>query len=265
MRKHRYPKAENKAKADKVIQAIKDGSIRLETMAKPKGHANMFDIRIRKSWYMADTSRILAYFQKNPTSIVTVEKNTKLGKIATANQLPLTTCKAHVPCKEWCYALRGHWSFASSQLANWLRYMLYKLYPVQYFSIIADICGNGLPTPFFRWHSSGDIVDMPYLEGMVRIAKNFPSIKFLAFTKKYELVNEYCKKNAIPSNLRIVFSHCPGLEMLNPHCFPVVFVSGVGEDNIIPNDSIPCSGHCEGCFTCWLVTDGGSIVIKKHN
>ena len=43
----------------------------------------------------------------------------------------------------------------------------------------------------FRFHVGGDIIDNIYFDYMVAIARDFPETKFLAFTKKYEIVNAY--------------------------------------------------------------------------
>jgi len=43
---------------------------------------------------------------------------------------------------------------------------------------------------FFRWHVAGDIPDAMYLAMMYRVACRFKRTKFLAFTKRYNLIRE---------------------------------------------------------------------------
>ena len=67
--------------------------------------------------------------------------------------------------------------------------------------------GAAYPSRYFRWHVSGDILNQSYFEMMIYIARVCKYTQFLAFTKKYELVNTYLSGGGvIPENLKIVFS-----------------------------------------------------------
>ena len=121
---------------------------------------------------------------------------------------------------------------------------------------------------YFRWHSAGDIVDMRYLQGMVDVANALNRTSFLAFTKKYELVNEYIASGGvIPDNLHIVFSAWGNsLSVDNPNDFPVAYVRFGDEerDSSIPENASECSGKCTTCLQCWNLGRGESVVFNKH-
>ena len=113
----------------------------------------------------------------------------------------------------------------------------------------------------------GDIIDEYYLENMIKIAKKCKGTKFLAFTKKFELVNEYLNSHILPNNLKIVFSAWDKtFKVENPHNLPVAYVNFKKEENNpkIPELSIPCSGKCYECLACWTLKKGQSVVFNQH-
>ncbi len=69
----------------------------------------------------------------------------------------------------------------------------------------------------FRWHVAGDILSENYLGGMCRIAEENPDTHFLAFSKAFDIVNRYEDREAMPSNLVIIFSAWPKMTFDNPH------------------------------------------------
>ena len=118
----------------------------------------------------------------------------------------------------------------------------------------------------FRFHVGGDIIDNMYFDYMVAIARDFPATKFLAFTKKYEIVNDYISNgDTIPDNMSIVFSSWIGLEMINPHSFPVAWYQD-GTETRIPESAIECFGTCDSCGICWnLKYLGVDVLFYDHN
>ena len=81
--------------------------------------------------------------------------------------------------------------------------------PKSYFSQIARIIANRKPKRF-RWHVAGDILNVDYLHQMCRIAAHNPRTRFLAFTKAFDIVNEYENRSTLPRNLAVIFSGWPG-------------------------------------------------------
>lgn len=155
--------------------------------------------------------------------------NSKLsGQIPSVNLPPITTCRHNAPCSKTCYACKGNFTYpkVKSSLAN--NYAYYIKDSKAYFNDIIQQVNSPLTIyKFFRWHSSGDIVDYNYLCGMVKVAQKCKNTKFLAFTKKFEIVNEYLNVNEkLPNNLKIVFSAWDkDFKVENPHNLPVAYIN----------------------------------------
>ncbi len=195
--------------------------------------------------------------------------NSKLGTMIPSINLPAAlTCRADAPCKKGCYALKGNWLYdnVKKSLQNNLDAFIED--PDNYFNQIIEQLNGDVVYKFFRWHSSGDIVNETYLKGIIRVAKELPFTKFLCFTKKFNLVNNYLDSGEeIPSNLKIVFSAWDNtFKVENPYNLPVtyVFFKDSTKNADIPEFAIPCIGDCQHCKSCWSLEKGQSVVFKKH-
>jgi hypothetical protein len=188
--------------------------------------------------------------------------NSKMGKIYSVSLPPVLTCREDAPCKKGCYAMKGAFLYANvkSSYQNNLDFFNedakgYEL------SILKQLPMYGV----FRWSVSGDIVNNEYLEMMIRIAKKLPNVKFLAFTKKYELINEYLLTKKLPKNLKVVFSAWKGLEFENPNKLSIAYVYDKNNiDERIPKNALPCNGDCSQCMVCWGLKKSSSVVFNKH-
>lgn len=188
----------------------------------------------------------------------------KLGSQIFSINLPQgITCRPDAPCMKGCYAKKGRFNYPNVKtcLANNLE--SYKTNPDFFFSCV--IHGTAL-CKFVRWHSSGDIVDYDYFLGMIKVAKTNKDVKYLCFTKKYEIVNQYLETGKrIPTNLKIVFSNWNEFVCENPFGLPTSWVRGVDfNDSLIPKLAIPCGGKCHECLSCWNLKKGQSVYFKKH-
>ena len=145
---------------------------------------------------------------------------------------------------------------------------LFNANPTQYFDTIIEWLNGDILYKFMRWHSAGDIVNLTYLQGMVRVANELPSTKFLCFTKKFFLINSYIKQgNKIPENLKIVFSGWDkSFDVINPYNFPVTYVDFKNKERNadIPEFAIPCVGSCKNCKACWSLQKGQSVYFHEH-
>lgn len=195
--------------------------------------------------------------------------NSKLGdKIPSLNLPAGATCRSDAPCRSGCYALKGTWSYPnvkSSLKANLDEFMSDSK---KFFDDIIEYLNNDDVTyKFFRWFSSGDIVNMEFFYGMLRVAKECPQTKFLCFTKKFYIVNMWLALgNELPSNLKIVFSGWDeSFKVDNPFNLPVTYVYFNGQSNKhIPEYAIPCVGSCSKCKSCWSLQKGQSVYFNKH-
>ena len=196
--------------------------------------------------------------------------NSKLGdKIPSLNLPALKTCRADAPCRKGCYALKGNWLFPNvkNSLENNLKEFLED--KEKFFNDIVKFINNGLTTyKYFRWFSSGDIVNLDFFNGMIETAKKCKQTKFLCFTKKFEIVNDYLKNGGkIPNNLKIVFSTwTKDFKVENPFNLPMTYVFFKKEENNadIPNLAIPCKGKCDECLACWNLKKGQSVYFNQH-
>ena len=190
--------------------------------------------------------------------------NSKLGgQIYSINLPPVVTCRADAPCFKGCYACKGNWLFPNVKNSLQQNLEAYKNNPTLFFE---SVTAQTALVRFCRWHSSGDIVDMQYFEGMCKVARKNKDTHYLCFTKKYEIINEFLSKGKrIPKNLSIVFSAWDNWIPENPYNLPMTYVYGKEFNNeLIPKDAIPCGGKCEDCQACWILKKGQHVYFFKH-
>lgn len=137
--------------------------------------------------------------------------------------------------------------------------------PKAYFAQISAACYT---QKFFRWHVGGDIVNDDYLEEMVNIAKIHTGCQFLAFTKKYDLINGYLNnhREGFPKNLKIILSRWGDWPLPNPYRLPESTV--IFKDTEVKDDWKICGGNCTECacrgIGCWELKDGETIAFYEH-
>jgi hypothetical protein len=123
----------------------------------------------------------------------------------------------------------------------------------------------------FRYNDAGEIPDTKFLAMMVRIAEKHPEISFLAYTKKYELVNDFLDDgNNLPKNLTIRFSMWDKTwEVPNPYNLPVAYVDFKNKElnPDIPKNAFVCPGNgnitCSACKVCFNKR-AKSVVFHQH-
>ena len=196
--------------------------------------------------------------------------NTKLGSIMNISLPPVVTCHNCSSCKNYCYAVRSYNRFTGTA-AGWNEnYFLFLSDPLRYFDDISDAVKL---QRFFRWHVSGDIVNGAYFAGMIRVAHDNPKVEFLAFTKAYQIVNAAIAAGAvIPSNLHLLFSAAPGVDMPNPYRLPECHINFA--DPALNTYSggaeyeYHCTGNCTECAIngcgCFFLKPGDVTIINQH-
>lgn len=194
--------------------------------------------------------------------------NSKLGdKIPSLNLPPILTCRADAPCKKGCYACHGTWLY--SNVKNSLKNNLDEFMndPNKFFNDIINALNGDIMYKYFRWMSSGDIVNETFLQGMIKVANETPQTRFLCFTKKFEIVNKYLDSNELPKNLKIVFSGWDkNFIVNNPHNLPMAYVyfKDTTRNADIDEYAIPCVGHCSECKGCWSLQNGQTVYFNQH-
>ena len=196
--------------------------------------------------------------------------NSKLGGFIPQISLPpIKTCRKNAPCAKYCYACKGTSTYKKVQESRQINLDEFMADPNGYFEQIIDYLNNGdIIYKFFRWHVVGDIVNKEYFDGMIRVAKKSKHTKFLAFTKKFEIVNEYLASGEkLPKNLSIVFSAWDKtFKVDNPFNLPMTYVFFKKQENNpnIPEFAFPCAGNCSECKACWNLKKGQSVYFNQH-
>lgn len=208
---------------------------------------------------------------ENELKVSISAKNSKMGPIPSVSLPPVITCKHWETCKNakgkfCCYAMRMYKNKARGSIrAAWDRN--FEILNTDRDSYFCQIKAAAMVTRFFRWHVSGDIVDIDYLDRMVKIARELKNTEFLAFTKNYEDVNEYFQSHKKPANLHLIFSlPFDGAKIDNPHNLPTAAVILKGQE---PKEEYKiCGGNCTECACrgvgCWQLKKGETIAFNEH-
>ena len=185
----------------------------------------------------------------NNATISISKGNAKMGAIPSVSLPSCVTCNPSAPCFSKCYA-RNLEILNSNPEAFWLQ-----------------VKAAAITTRFFRYHVSGDIPDITYLENMVETAEELPHTNFLAFTKQYSIINEYISSGGIiPRNLKIILSNWGAWKCDNPHGLPVCEI--IFKNEMPRDDWKICGGNCTACacagIGCWELRNGETIAIYEH-
>ena len=196
--------------------------------------------------------------------------NRKTGALVpSVSLIPVADCGNCKVCKAGCYDIRNVCFQKTVQKSRANNSAILKNDPVRY---MVEIRKAVKYLRFFRWHVGGDIKDPAYLSWMVSIAEETPTCEFLAFTKMYDIVNDYLDDHAegFPKNLHIIFSDWRGAEFDNRHNLPVsspLWPDGTKGPHC-GKSSFLCPGSCEECAEawkgCWEAGKGDTILFEAH-
>ncbi len=186
-----------------------------------------------------------------------------MGYIPSVSLPPIITCANGCTCAKKCYAAKLCRLRPNVRNAYQKNLDILKNDMDNYF---LQVKAAAMISKYFRFHVSGDIPDMNYLDRMVKLAQDLPGTTFLAFTKQYNFVNNFLQYAQIPSNLKIIFSAWPGMPMENPHNLPVANVIFKGQEPA--DDWKICGGNCSECACrgvgCWELKKGENIAFYEH-
>jgi hypothetical protein len=189
--------------------------------------------------------------------------NDKIGNMPNVSLAPCKGCGPDAPCKKDCYAMKAYRMYPSTKVA-WDDNlgMANKDRDAFFADIDSFLAGKRKAPRFFRWHVAGDIQDADYLRRMIAIAKKFPETKFLAFTKRHDIIKAY--KGDVPENMEIVLSMWPGFGDTKMKRFRRAWMQD-GTETRIPSDALECAGFCETCGMCWNLNKiGRDVFFEKH-
>lgn len=205
--------------------------------------------------------------------------NRKMGRTPSISLPPVVTCGGNCMgcngkegCAKYCYAVRMFLCYprvARAYTANWL---MYKENPGAYWDLIVKTFAR---RKFVRFNVSGDNPDEGYLDGELYVAKKIPSCEFLVFTKQYDFVNHACatgKYNPHTSNLHVLMSAAPGIDMPNPHGLAECHINFADPslNTIGGRESLAyhCTGNCRACQCagcgCFTARPTDLVLINQH-
>jgi hypothetical protein len=133
--------------------------------------------------------------------------NSKLKKsgIVSFNLIPIVHCPMAGSCKAFCYATVGQQSFKSGVVR---RAKAFKATMQEDFveRMVLEIKKVSKWVKAVRVHDSGDFYSMDYLRKWIEIVKQFPDIKFYAYTKSLPFIHRAYDLQMIPDNFRLIQS-----------------------------------------------------------
>lgn len=201
---------------------------------------------------------------ENELKVSISSRNSKMGPIPSVSLPPIVTCKNCASCAKKCYAAKLA-KIRKTVREAWQRNL--DILNADRDSYFIQVKAAAMVTRFFRFHVSGDIIDIDYLDRMVKLARECKGTEFLAFTKNYEDVNTYFENHKKPANLHLIFSlPFDGAKIDNPHNLPTAAVIMRGQEPK-PEYKI-CGGNCTECacrgIGCWQLKKGQTIAFNEH-
>ena len=199
--------------------------------------------------------------------------NSKTGSCCNNLAFPTCTCREDAPCKaSGCYCMKGTQAMCKVVAAYVRNLMIYNNDHDDFWEQVKFKIKHN-PLPLFRFFDAGDVPDYEFFCGMVELAKEFPNIRFMSFTKKYDIVNEWLATNGdLPNNLNIIFSawHI-GWKVNNPYGMPVAYVDFKDQtlNPQFPKGITGCPNQsdktitCSMCQKCWN-KKVKAVVFKQH-
>ena len=200
------------------------------------------------------------------TEVFFSDGNSKMGAVASVSLPPVESCINCKECSKKCYAKRMYNRLPIVKKQYDSNLELLHNDRKKYFEDIGTVLKY---TRFFRWHVSGDIVDYDYFANMVRLAKENTDCVQLAFTKNYDVVNNYLASDQeIPENLHILFSVWKDTPYNNTYNIPECHIKYKDGETTAGSEYKECDGNCFMCFFdckgCIGLKSGEKIVINEH-
>ena len=192
--------------------------------------------------------------------------NMKMGSVPSVSLPAHETCPSDAPCFGDCYGWKIMRLRKTVRDAYARNFAILQNDPSTYWSDVESVIKE---SRFFRFHVSGDIVDMRYLTKMIGIAERNPHCSILCFTKKYNIVNTYlCSGKKLPKNLKIIFSVWRNYHCDNPFNLPEAHVAYRNGERTAREDAKFCNGNCFECAKesggCWTLGNGEQVVFNQH-
>lgn len=169
-----------------------------------------------------------------------------------------------------CYATKGMYGFATVQAAQAKRFAAAQhaltdpTKRAQWVDAMTTLVGR---QTWFRWHDSGDVFSLEYLEMIVDVVRATPRTRHWLPTRELLTVRRYqTKHGAFPTNLTVRLS-LPKVDASAEDA------SKVGASFGLPTSTVSTSGRtcpardqdneCRDCRACWDSTVA-NVAYPKH-
>lgn len=230
---------------------------------------------VKKSGY--DVSRIAEIIRDSAKPEFHAPRgNSKLGTIPAWNVAPFVTCSecAMKSCAiDGCYAVKNMFAHGYNYNTNnvlkaWtdntkLAFTDLDKLEKQLDAYLTVVEMSIASCKFFRIHSAGDFFSVKYAEMWKRLAINHPGVKFLAFTKQFDIIRKVDFSGL--DNFSLVLSGWTGCEIPADlmEKYHAAFCVERGQD--APENALECPGNCDTCGMCWnLNAINSNVYFHKH-
>lgn len=221
-----------------------------------------------------DRTRPRVSIGKNQRQKLNPDRRTGRSKIWTCSLPPIKTCIPDPPCLPICYAHKSYRRYPNGARAAWDKNLaIYQDDPAWFFeSITGEIDRAHVPPTLFRWFIGGDLPDPEFLDEIEDLARAFPDISFLMFTKRGEFLPPY---GTFPDNLAVLISMFPRWSPAGEYAdgYPKAFLWIPDNPDYRIRDSVGlglidqvfmCEWNCIDCRRCWNLNPRDVIVFPKH-
>lgn len=161
-------------------------------------------------------------------------------------------------CKKSCYAIKPERIYPSAKSSRYANlndsmspdFASRMIETIEYHMNRPSIKGKNI---IFRIHESGDFYNVTYLKAWVEIAKRFPMITFMAYTKSVKFVSIV---DSIPDNMVIRYSVWDDtkpeeVELASKLGLPIYTAVEKNFDFVGNNYSKCDCSDCANCGKCW--------------
>jgi len=187
--------------------------------------------------------------------------NSKLGRLPNVSLIPGKDCTNCSKCATSCYALKAFRAYPSVNKSWTDNSETLRNNPAEYFAEVRAYLSRHTPV-LFRIHVAGDFITQEHLDQWLEIAKEFPSTRFLAFTKSFAFLPLH---SALPENMSLVVSMWPGMKAPARKGYAIAYAGDAadyqGSHNKRAAAAVDCPGNCDTCGICWSLAKKGQDVI----
>ena len=180
--------------------------------------------------------------------------NSKIGPVPNLSLPPGLTCSPNRPCEADCYA-KKFYRMRKNVRDAWDDNLHYwQMAPSAFrWDLMAYLQLS--TSRYFRWHVGGDIPDADYWAMMCDMARYFPSILFMAYSRTGVVSPE--------KNLVVIRSHWlkeEDWDSVTPHAY----VRKDEADPVPGQVGLVCPGSCPSCgYYCWYM-EPGEVLLFPH-